>query len=61
MPLALADAPCVLDPAVLFQHYDADNSGAIDEREFRQLAGAVHSASPLFPGNFAKAMHECDT
>lgn len=46
---------------VVFNQYDTDKSGSIDEKEFRELANAVHSACPMFSGNFAKAMHECDT
>lgn len=45
---------------VLFRQYDTDDSGAIDEREFRQLVKAVNNASPMFPGNFAKALHDFD-
>lgn len=45
---------------VLFRQYDTDDSGAIDEREFRELAKAVNNASPMFPGNFAKALHDFD-
>eukprot|EP00752_Nemacystus_decipiens_P005390 g4886.t1 len=45
----------------LFRQYDTDNSGAIDEREFRELAKTVNNASPMFPGNFAKALLDFDT
>lgn len=46
---------------VLFRQYDTDDSGAIDEREFRELAKTVNNASPMFPGNFAKALLDFDT
>ncbi|CAN0135756.1 unnamed protein product, partial [Scytosiphon promiscuus] len=45
----------------LFRQYDTDDSGAIDEREFRELAKTVNNASPMFPGNFAKALLDFDT
>lgn len=45
---------------VLFRQYDKDKSGKIDELELKELAKAVNNANPLFPGNFAKAMSECD-
>lgn len=47
--------------SVLFRQYDTDDSGAIDEREFRELAKTVNNASPMFPGNFAKALLDFDT
>lgn len=45
---------------VIFQQYDTDGSGAIDEYEFRELIKAVNDTSPMFPGNFAKALQEFD-
>lgn len=51
----------LLSRSVLFRQYDTDNSGAIDEREFRELAKTVNNASPMFPGNFAKALLDFDT
>ncbi|CAN0524711.1 unnamed protein product, partial [Laminaria digitata] len=44
----------------LFRQYDIDDSGAIDEQEFRELARTVNNASPMFPGNFAKALQDFD-
>ncbi|CAM9552901.1 unnamed protein product, partial [Ectocarpus sp. 12 AP-2014] len=62
--ILLCDPPlllCWLFPVVLFRQYDTDDSGAIDEREFRELAKTVNNASPMFPGNFAKALLDFDT
>ena len=52
---------CRCHLSVLFRQYDTDDSGAIDEREFRELAKTVNNANPMFPGNFAKALLDFDT
>ena len=49
-----------LPRTVLFRQYDKDESGAIDDSEFRELAKAVSDACPMFPGSFGKAVREFD-
>ncbi|CAM9257843.1 unnamed protein product, partial [Phaeothamnion confervicola] len=44
-----------------FNQFDVDGSGTIDEQEFVQLVTIVNNASPMFPGNFARALEEFDT
>eukprot|EP00753_Platysulcus_tardus_P013438 PLAT3679.17.p1 GENE.PLAT3679.17~~PLAT3679.17.p1 ORF type:complete len:441 (+),score=146.00 PLAT3679.17:55-1323(+) len=43
-----------------FETFDKDKSGTIDENEFMVLANTVNNASPMFPGNFARALEEFD-
>lgn len=43
-----------------FRCFDHDDSGTIDEKEFCELCKVVNNASPMFPGNFARALDEFD-
>ncbi|KAJ8602265.1 hypothetical protein CTAYLR_003655 [Chrysophaeum taylorii] len=43
-----------------FDLFDADASGAIDEREFGDLCAAVNNGDPLFKGNFQGALEHLD-
>lgn len=45
----------------VYNCFDADGSGTIDEEEFQLLAVTVNKASPMFPGNFQQALEEFDT
>ena len=45
----------------VFDTYDADGSGAIDEEEFMVLCTSVNAAAPSFPGNFQRALEEFDS
>jgi hypothetical protein len=45
----------------VYNCFDADGSGTIDEDEFQLLAKTVNKAAPMFPGNFAQALEEFDT
>lgn len=42
-------------------HTRADGSGTIDEEEFVELCTMVNNGSPVFPGNFLRALEEFDT
>ena len=44
----------------VFQTFDKDASGQIDEEEFLDLARTVNNAEPLFPGNFQTALQQFD-
>jgi len=44
----------------VFQTFDKDSSGTIDEEEFMDLARTVNNADPLFPGNFKTALERFD-
>ncbi|KAG5176268.1 hypothetical protein JKP88DRAFT_171360 [Tribonema minus] len=46
--------------AFCFRMYDTDGSGSIDEQEFMDLLHTVNNASPIFPGNFQRALDEFD-
>lgn len=43
-----------------FECFDKDGSNAIDENEFMQLCMVINNASPMFPGNFKKALEQFD-
>ncbi|CAK4659064.1 unnamed protein product [Aphanomyces euteiches] len=43
-----------------FRTFDQDDSGTIDETEFRKLAEMVNDGKPLFAGNFNKALKDFD-
>ena len=45
----------------VFDVFDKDGSGTIDEKEFIVLCNTVNNAAPLFPGNFAEAIGQFDT
>ena len=45
----------------VFDVFDKDGSGTIDEKEFIHLCNTVNNAAPLFPGNFAEAISQFDT
>lgn len=52
----------MLAPAVCFNAFDTDGSGAIDDEEFMQLASSVQGgAGAMFPANFKRALEEFDT
>lgn len=44
-----------------FDCFDTDGSGTLDERELSEMCIAINSATPIFPGNFKKALKEFDT
>lgn len=44
----------------VFQTFDKDSSGTLDEEEFMDLARTVNNADPLFPGNFKTALERFD-
>ena len=44
----------------VYECFDADGSGTIDEEEFMLLAKTVSAAAPMFPGNFGRALEEFD-
>ncbi len=44
----------------VYECFDADGSGTIDEEEFMLLAKTVAAAAPMFPGNFGRALEEFD-
>ena len=44
----------------VFQTFDKDSSGTLDEEEFMDLARTVNNADPLFPGNFKNALERFD-
>lgn len=46
---------------LIFNMFDKDGSGTIDEEEFVELCQLVNNGSPVFPGNFKKALEEFDT
>jgi len=43
-----------------YECFDKDNSGTIDEEEFKLLAQTVNNGAPTFPGNFGTALEEFD-
>lgn len=43
-----------------FELFDKDGSGAIDEKEFIELCKTINNASPMYPGNFKKALEDFD-
>ncbi|KAF0697373.1 Aste57867_11925 [Aphanomyces stellatus] len=43
-----------------FECFDTDESGSIDEMEFKIMAGMINDGSPLFRINYEKAMHDFD-
>ena len=43
-----------------FNTFDKDGSGTIDEDEFMDLARMINAGSPLFPGNFGRALSMFD-
>ena len=45
----------------VYETFDKDGSGTIDEEEFMLLAKTVSAAAPMFPGNFGRALEEFDT
>ena len=45
----------------VYECFDKDGSGTIDEEEFMLLAKTVSAAAPMFPGNFGRALEEFDT
>ena len=45
----------------MFDVFDADGSGSIDETEFMTLAKVVCGAAPTFSGNFRTALEQFDT
>jgi hypothetical protein len=47
--------------SVVFDTFDVDGSGAVDEEEFMVLCQTVNAAAPSFPGNFQRALEEFDT
>ena len=44
----------------MFNIFDVDQSGALDDAEFKELCRAVNCSEPLFAGNFASAMQQFD-
>jgi Ca2+-binding EF-hand superfamily protein len=45
----------------VFDTFDLDHSGEMNDKEFVQLVSAVNDANPMFGGNFANALSEFDT
>eukprot|EP01029_Cantina_marsupialis_P030946 TRINITY_DN8651_c0_g1_i1.p1 TRINITY_DN8651_c0_g1~~TRINITY_DN8651_c0_g1_i1.p1 ORF type:complete len:379 (+),score=70.87 TRINITY_DN8651_c0_g1_i1:174-1310(+) len=43
-----------------FETFDKDGSGSIDEAEFVDLCKTINATTPLFPGNFKKALEQFD-
>ena len=43
-----------------FNTFDKDGSGTIDEEEFMDLARMINAGSPMFPGNFGRALSMFD-
>lgn len=46
---------------ILFDLFDQDGSGAIDDDEFQDLCKMVNNGNPTFPGNFQAALETFDT
>lgn len=44
----------------VFDVFDADGSGAIDEQEFVDMCTKLNASKPVFPGNFKKVMRTFD-
>ena len=45
----------------VFDSFDQDGSGALDEDEFMQVCTVVNNGAPTFPGNFGRALEEFDS
>jgi len=44
----------------VFDSFDIDDSGSINEEEFRTLCDTINDGKPVFPGSFSKALKESD-
>ena len=45
----------------IFQQFDEDDSGYLEEKEFTHLCKAINCGDPLFSGNFNNALAQFDT
>lgn len=44
----------------VFDSFDVDDSGSINEAEFRTLCDTINDGKPVFPGSFKKALQKSD-